>query len=203
VADALSEAIPELYEEPEQPAVLVLTSVPGAEVAIDGVLVGTPEDGTLRQSDVSPGRHQIRVTAPGRLPWSRVAEFAPGAELHLEAQLLPRVRRTEAINPLVWFGAGVAVGALAGAIALGVSSQATFELTREARLNGDVTRAEVVGFFDAREREAIAADVLFGVAGAAAIVGVVALFFPVVGEEPTEGVSLLPVPSGLVLQGGF
>lgn len=203
VADALSDAVPDLYPVIERPATLVLRTVPGAEVAVDGVVIGAAIEGTLRLPEVPPGQHHLRVSAPGRIRWARVVRFAPGAELHLEAHLRPLVRRTEAVHPLVWIGGGIAAAAMGGAIALGVLSQERLELSREARWTGEVTRAEAVGFFDTREREAIAADILFSVAGAAAIVGAVALFFPTVTVEAEDELGVIPVPGGLVLQGGF
>jgi hypothetical protein len=202
VADALAESLPALHEPPRAPATLVLATVSGAEVALDGALVGTAADGRLRLEGVAPGAHQVRVTAPGRGAWRRVVRLAPGAEVHLEAHLPWRARPRETVNPLVWIGGGVALGALAGALALGVASQASLEPSRQGRLEGEVTRAEVVGFYDAREREAVAANALFGLAGAAAIAGAVALFFPLV-DERADDLSLIPVPGGLVLRGGF
>ncbi|HJL15414.1 MAG TPA: PEGA domain-containing protein, partial [Sandaracinaceae bacterium LLY-WYZ-13_1] len=205
VADALSAAVPELYEPPEQPAALVLSSVPGAEVSLDGVVVGVVDRAPLRHEGIAPGEHTVDVARAGRRPWRRRVRFAPGAELHLDAPLSATgVERRESIHPLVWVGAGLSAGALAAGIALGVASQETFDPSREARLNGDVTRAEVLGFYDARTREAVAADILFGVAGAAALAAVVSLFFPVVELAPDdEGVALAPGPGGLALQGRF
>ncbi|MEC7518717.1 MAG: PEGA domain-containing protein [Myxococcota bacterium] len=184
VADALGAATAELYVPPVRPGALVVSGAPrGAEVTLDGVLLGHLGAEPLRRGDLEPGAHELRVEAPGHEPWSRTVEVTAGAELHLEPRLTeiaaPRARVEESIHPAVWVLGGVAAGSLAAAVALGVSSQTGFDpLEAEARQGGAVTRAEALEFYAAREREAIAADVLFAVAGAAAIAGVVALFFP-------------------------
>ena len=67
--------------------------------------------------------------------------------------------------------------------------------------SGAVTRAELVSFYDARRDEAIAANVLFGLAGALAISAAVTLAFPV--RERAGYVALVPSPSGLALRGTF
>ena len=108
----------------------------------------------------------------------------------------------ESVHPLVWIGGGVAVASLAAAITLGVLSQQQLDVTDTQRANGDVLRADLVAFYDARGREAIAADVLFGLAGGAAITAVVSLFFPE-RRRAARAVALLPAPNGLLLEGSF
>ncbi|RZO47854.1 MAG: PEGA domain-containing protein [Sandaracinaceae bacterium] len=205
VADALGAAVPELYEPPRSPGVLVFAGAPaGAEVTLDGVLVGRLSSEPLRREDVEPGRHEIRVEAPGHAPWSRVIQLSSGAEVHLEPTLAalsaPVERVEESIHPLFFVGAGVSAAALGVAIALGVSSQDGFDpLGADARQEGEVSRAEAVAFYEARGREATGANVLFVVAGLAAITGVVALFFPVrvVLTDGEAGASLQLAPGGL------
>ena len=91
---------------------------------------------------------------------------------------------------------------LAAAITLGVLSQQQLDVTDTQRANGDVLRADLVAFYDARGREAIAADVLFGLAGGAAITAVVSLFFPE-RRRAARAVALVPAPNGLLLEGSF
>lgn len=193
VADALSAAIPELYASPEPGArtvaedagddgapspagtLLLSTDVPEAEVLVDGALVGVTRRGAL-QHRLAAGSAVVEVHAPGHRPWTRSVRVAPGEELALAVNLVPQW--TQSVQPWVWIGGGATLALLAAAIPLGVASQATFELTAAQRRSGEVTRDAALAFYDARHGEAIAADVLFAVAGALAISAVIALFFP-------------------------
>lgn len=65
----------------------------------------------------------------------------------------------------------------------------------------EVTRAELLAFYAAREREAITADVLFGIAGVAAIASVVSFFFSV--NRDGSSMSLRPTLGGVVVGGRF
>ncbi len=213
VADALNAAIPELYAppapaEPEVPpapaapelgALHLATPVDGAEIAIDGGLVGRTRAGGLRH-ELPPGPVSVRVAARGYHVWTRSVRVLAGRELRLEVDLEDAF--DEQIHPVVWIGGGVAIASLGAAIALGILSQESFDVTDAQRASGDVRRADLVAFYDARMREAIAADVLFGVAGGAAIAAVVALFFPE-RSRATRAVSLRPAPSGLGIEGTF
>lgn len=200
VADALSAAVPELYRAPVRTATLVIAcDVTGAEVSLDGAVLGAVH-GELREEGVEPGRREVRVSAPGHRTWRREVRFAEGAEVHLEARLAPSV--VEEISPFAWIAGGLSLAALGPAIALGVSSQAQLEPTPEERGSMAVTRAELLGFYETREREAIAADVLFAIGGAAAVASLIAFLVPerrVVEEE----VSLRPALGGVSLGGRF
>lgn len=207
VADALSASVDELYAPPEPPAAepvpappppatLVVHSRPGAEVSIDGALIGVIGTRPLTHEGLSAGDHEVVVRASGTHPYTRVVRLRAGAELALEVPLDDAVRET--IHPLVWIGGGVAVAALGAGIAFGAHSQTQLELTHDQRIGGSVTRAEAVEHYAAREREAITADVLFGVAAAAAAVGVVFLFFP---ERTPLEVSI--GPGGASVRGRF
>ncbi len=200
VADALAAAVPELYTAPVRTATLVIAcDVPGAEVSLDGVVLGRVE-GELREEGIEAGEREVRVRAEGRRPWRRTVRFAPGAEVHLEARLVPAV--TESISPLAWILGATAIAAFVPAIALGASSQDQLAASYEQRRAMELTRAGLLGFYAAREREAIAADVLFAIAGAAAIASFV--FFLVPERHADDGsVALRASPGGLVLAGRF
>jgi hypothetical protein len=203
VADALSEALPTLYEEPEAPVrtgTLVLESPVRAEASIDGVSIGTV-DGTLRHEGLAPGTHEVRVEAPDHEPWVRTVEVGAGAEVHLTAVMLA-IESGTPVHPAVWAGIGIGVAALAVAIPLGLSSQAHADLSDEARRTMEITRADAVAFYEEREAEAIAADVLFAVAGVALAVGGAALFLPVFHAiDPPPRVRL--GPGSIALEGSF
>lgn len=212
VADAVNAAIPELYEarpsaplDPPlpaapDPATLVLaTSVVGAEVLLDGVLVGHTVHGGGLRHEAAPGAVEVSVRAPGYRSWRRRVRLREGRELRVEVGLQEDV--VESMQPWLFIGAGLAIVTAAAGIAFGISSQEVLSFTEEQLASGAVTRAEMVAYYDARRDEAIAANVLFGVAGALAISAAVMLVFPV--RERVGGVALVPSPGGLELRGAF
>ncbi len=190
VADALHAAVEEVYAPPPEPppveppppaappsGVLSLAApADGAEVFLDGAVLGAIEGGRLERAGIEPGSHEVEVVAAGYALWARTVRVDPGATLHLDARL--REAFDEHVHPLVWIAGAVAAASLATAIPLGVSSQETLALPLEARRQGTPRRAEALAFYEAREREAIAADVLYVLGGAAAVAAAVALFFP-------------------------
>lgn len=189
LADALSAAVPDLYAPPPTPpeplpppppsSTLSVAGPPGAAVRVDGQLAGTIGAAPLRVEGLSPGEHSVETALPNG-PWLRRVTLRAGDVLRLEPPPPPTL--SDSVNPLVFVAGGVAVAAFGAGLGLGVHSQETLSLTFEQRMDGSVTRADAQRFYAAREREAIVADVLFGLAGAAAIAAVVALFFP----EQTE-----------------
>jgi hypothetical protein len=197
VADAVQSAIPEIYERVSRPGrILVSANVDGAEVVIDDVLIGVYRGDDVTLSNVTPGRHQLVVSAAGYFDWTRVVNVAEGATMQIEADLeAPTPRRDGGgISPLLWIGLGT--GVVAGGLAtyFGVSSQAS----REPGLS----QAESVAFVEARQTEAIVASICIGVAIAGAAVAILGLFLSDFdGEEssPVEaGAAPLPGGGGLL-----
>lgn len=215
VADALAAAIPQLYEPampdpppdppepldppPPDPGTLVLTTrVVGAEVFVDRMLVGHITAEGLRH-EAPAGALAVRVTASGYHPWSRTVRLRAGRELHIVVGL--EEHYDEAVNPWFWIGGGLAIAGIAVAIPIGVSSKDTLDFTESQLATGEVTRAEVVAFYDARRDEALAANLLFGLTGALAISAAATLFFP--WRSRVDGVALVPAPGGLGVGGAF
>jgi hypothetical protein len=199
---ALADATAELYVETVRPGRIVVHASVAGTLTLDGDELGQTEPGTpFRRDLVPPGTHELILRAPGHAPWVRTVEVEEGASLVLDAVPVP-VESTFEVPPLTWALGGAAVLALGGAIAIGASSQ--------AGLPPDLTMREVFEFFDAREREAYTADILFGVGGALAIGAAVPLVFAAVGGEPAAAVSLVPTFSpgpaprvGLTVGGSF
>lgn len=212
VADALHGAIPELYAPPPEPeppvppappepspgVLVVQTPVAGAEVTVDDALVGLTASGGLTH-ELPPGEHALELAASGYHRWSRTVAIRAGAETRLDVRL--EEAWVQNVHPWVIVGASIAGLALGVGIGLGVASQEGLELDADQMATGEITRAEVVAFYDARRAEAIAANVLFGLAGAAAASAVLFLFFP--ERARVEGVAVLPTPGGLTLRGAF
>ena len=125
----------------------------------------------------------------------------PGASILLDATLvaLGGASGSWEPSPLIFVGAAVAVASLAAAIGLGVSSQSAPDPALSMRQT-------ITSFYPARESEALAANILFGVAGAGAIVGVIGV--AISGESQPQGeasatLRVIPVGPGLVLEGSF
>ena len=177
VLEALEESFPELYARRIHPGRLVVRStVAGATVELDGVSIGIFDGTPVRRETVEPGHHVIRVRAAGHRELVREIDVEEAATVVLEAPLERAGEWTP--SPLLWAGGGLGVLALAGAIGFGVSSQAGPDPSL-------TMRETITGFYPAREAEAIAADVLFGVAAAGAILGGVGLALS--GEAPSPG----------------
>ncbi len=192
---ALEESFPELYAVRVTPGRLVVrASQTGAEVELDGAVIGRYEGTPLRRETVEPGTHVLRVRAPGHREFVREVDVEEGATFVIEAALEPIGAWTP--SPLVYVGAGVTVGALAGAIGLALSSQGQPG-------EGLTMRDTIDGFYPARETEALMANVLFGIAGAGAILGVIGIVLSGEQEqdeaEPAVRAWIAPAPGGAMV----
>jgi hypothetical protein len=197
VADAVQDAIPELYERVSQPGTLqVSANVEGAEVVVDGVLIGVYRGEPVQLTDVAPGRHELGVSAAGYFDWTRVVNVAEGATMQIEAALespTAQPRDEGGISPLLWIGLGV--GVVAGGLAtyFGIASQAE----RDPGLN----RSEAVDFVNARQTEATVANISIGVAIAGAGVAIIGFFLSDFGggDEAPVSAGIAPLPDGAAL----
>lgn len=193
LADAVIAAVPQLYVVVRRPATLSISAtVTGAEVLIDGILVGTYTTEPVRQEDIPPGRHEVTVRARGYHDYHRVANVREGTQLEIDAD--PEPIRSRGISPLVWIGGGVAIGA-AGA-------GAVFAVLARRSPPAGASRAEVAEFFDARDTESLIANIAFAVAGAGALTAIIGI--PLSGGASTDGAPsararVSPTPGGLEL----
>jgi hypothetical protein len=158
VAGELQDALPALYAVVRRPAtILVSSNVEGAEVAIDGLVIGSYQgDAPVRLEGVAAGQHEVRVRAPGHRSYVRAVHVASGATLQLEAEL-----GSPGASPLVWIGAGLVVAGGGSAAAFGVLSQAS--------TGAGSTRQEAIDAYAQRDTEALLANLGFAVLGAGAI----------------------------------
>ena len=165
VAAAVLDALPDVYAPTVHPArVRIAVNVP-ATLYIDDVEVGRYLDEPLG-FEVEPGPHELRAEphSDEYRPWSRRVEARAGADLLVEASLdrvvierpIPPIPDPPSgISSLVWVGTGVGIVGGVGALAFGVRSQ--------RRIGGEPNRAEAVAFVDERERDALLANLGFGV----------------------------------------
>ena len=160
---AVQEGSDELFRPRVEPGKIQVDTEPaGARVSIDNAYLGvTP----LISGTLLAGKHNVRVEANERFPWTSKVEVRPGQELQikLKPDNLP-VRRTW--PPTVAYGtAGLAVAAAAAGGFLGVLSQLQ---------PAGATRADAQEDFDQKRRFALAANVSFG---ASAVLAAVSLFY--------------------------
>jgi len=159
----VQEGTDELFKPRVEPGKIQVDTEPqGARVSIDNAYLGiTP----LISGTLLAGKHNVRVEADERFPWTSKVEVRPGQELQikLKPDNLP-VRRSW--PPTVAYGtAGLAVASFAAGGFLGVLSQ--------LQPTGS-TRAEAQQDFDQKRRFALAANVSFG---AGALLSLVSLFY--------------------------
>lgn len=192
VVRALPESIDDLYVEAIEPGRLVVrTSVPNAEVSLDGLVIGTAGDGPLRRDLVPPGTHVVVVIAAGFARYERTIDVEAGTTFALEADLQRATPRGIDVPWPTWVFGAVAIGSLAGAIAAGLSSQS---------VPPPLTMRETDAYYASRESEAIAADVLYAVSLAAAIAATIpAILAATAGEPAPVSVSLVVSPDVLLV----
>ena len=172
--EALRAAVPQLFEVPPEVGGLTIScDLEGASVRLDGEPVGrTPLD----QLEVAAGSHQLEVTAEGYRPWSTTIEIEAGESTQLVVDLAPIDGEEEGsvdgwVAVSAWALIGVGTGSLVAAIVVGVLSQAGLPEAPET------TRQEALDILSVQEREALAANVLFGVGGAMAVGGALIAIF--------------------------
>lgn len=191
----------------------VRVSERGATVTLDGKSLGaTPLAGTQR---VLQGPHAIVVQKPGFVRWASTVTVGAGAEVPVEAELIPIQVISERARSRLWswgFAAsGVAVLAAGGGIAFGSMASRSYDDYKAA-----TTRTAAGDAKDDTKFRSLLANVSWGIAGGAAA-GAGFLLFSAVREDAraagdaakaAEGgkiAGIAPIPGGatLVLGGTF
>ena len=156
---AVQDAASELFRPRVEPGKIQVASDPaGARVAIDNAYLGiTP----LISPTLVAGKHDVRVEATDRFPWTSRVDVRPGEELQIKLtpDNLPRRRRWPANTAYV--STGLAAIALAAGTFLGVISQ--------LQPNGDSRQAAMQDLEQKRDF-ARAANISFIVSGTMAAV---------------------------------
>jgi hypothetical protein len=198
VVRALPQSIEDLYVVAIQPGRLVVrASVVDAEVSLDGVVIGTTDEGPVRRDLVEPGPHVVVVLAAGYTRYERTIDVEAGTTFALDAELHLAPTRGFDVPWETWVFGATAFGALAGAIAAGVSSQSSAP--------DGLTMREQDAYYASRWVEAIAADVLYGVAIAATAGAVIPAVLSATSGAPPVTASAFITPTGgtLTLRGAF
>jgi len=160
---AVQEGTDELFRARVEPGKIQIASEPpGARVSIDNAYLGvTP----LISGTLLSGKHNVRVEADGRFPWTSKVEVMPGQELQIKltSDNLPQRKRWPTVAAAG--STALAVAALAAGGFLGALSQ--------LQPTGN-TRAEAQQDESQKRDFARAANVSFG---AGALLGIVSLYF--------------------------
>lgn len=131
-----------------RPATLTVTTAPGADVSVDGRLVGvTPLAAPLR---VEPGRHLIAVSKNGHRPYVEELELGNGEQ----RELSPAMEQTpQRIASHVLLGAGIA-----GIAAGGACATVAFLKDRDAQAIQDQRKTGNISFQDVDEYDRLRSE---------------------------------------------
>ena len=189
-------------------------NVAGAAVTLDGKGLGaSPLAGAQR---VLEGPHAVVIQKPGYVRWSSTVSVTPGAEVPVEADLVPIQLISERARSRLWAWAftasGVAVASAAGGLTFGKLAEDAYADYEAATTRGAAQQAR-----DETRMRATLANVSWGIAGASAAAATW-LFISALREDARAAreagvaaqgpsASLVPVPlpggAGVVVAGGF
>ena len=173
------------------PAELVLTTTPpGAKVNVSGVDLRAPTPVTLR---LAPGRHLVRVTLEGYEPQQIELNVTPGSKLTPTLTLAPAARPNVSgaaaipalpAAPLDAAPASAPRSKVPGIVTLGIAGASAIVGTifgiKALSDKGDFEDAPTTSKADDVERNALIADMAFGVTLTLGITGIVLL----VADDP-------------------
>lgn len=158
-------------------------------LSIDGegpleIAAGQPLERAL-----SPGFYRLHGQMEGGAEVSETIEILPGGAFEWRPEWVASASGDE-LPVLSIVGGTVAVIAAAVAIGLAIASS--------SEPPGSLTMREVIDvYFPAREREALASNILFGVAGAGLIAAAIGLVLPSSSSQGSAGAVGMPLRQGL------
>lgn len=176
---AASEAATTRPATEQKPGTLRLVAVPSrALVSVDGMVVALDEEGQIR---LEPGERRVSVSQSGIEPWSRVVTIKTGQT----TAVVPELRLTDQARSQrrwAWISVGAALALGLSGAAVGLAENRTFEEIRDYdRSSG--SRSDLDAMERSRQHQALAANILYGLASAA--FGAAVVLF-VVTPERTE-----------------
>ncbi|MCK6549985.1 PEGA domain-containing protein [Myxococcota bacterium] len=197
----------------EIPALLTIDAPEGADIALDGRIVGTAP--LIAPIEVASGRHLLVVLQRGSYGFSRELTLARGEERVVEVELATTTQRSVSWWFLGGGGALVTAGAVAGVLAL--SAEGDAQAINERRLSRQgLTAEDLATYRDSIERRDSLAPAAYGLLGAGAASAITGLLLylvdtPRVDIERTPGTSIraslgpamLPDGVGAALSGSF
>ena len=147
----------------------------GVTVSVDNVSVFPDDDGVVRYA---PGSCIVRVAKPGLTTWERQVSIRSKQTTIVfpSLQLTPQSRR---LRRWAWVSLAAAAVLGAGGAAVGLVENRSFARTTSSDRSG--SRQELDALENRRQGQALASNVLLGVAAAAAGIGII-LFAVTPGE---------------------
>lgn len=159
----------------EKPARLVVEADEGAEISVDGRLVGTTP--LPKAIELPAGRYFVAVTRRGRKPFSTEVDLARDTEKKITAGMPTTSQRDLSVVLMAAGGAGVLGGGVLGVLALDAQSRAQDIQEEAARGNAPAGRPdEYAEALTERGDLRSAAGIAFGVGAVVGAAGVL-LFF--------------------------
>lgn len=193
----------------------ITATVPYVEILIDGQPRGTVP---LELRDLSPGSYRVEARLSGHPTWSDTVEVEPGKTARIEIEMHAARSRIpprtgagflDSIQLRTWLVAGIGAGCLVAGIGFGAHMRA--QQNELDSLEGD-TFAEIARMEELKgsgERDALAANILFGIGSAALVASAVLAYLDYrrgrsgLGGEREGAAALRPGPRGASLTISF
>ncbi len=170
---------------------LTVESDTAAQIYVDGLVRG---HGTRVEVPMAEGTHEVRVVAPGRVPYVAQREFAIGERptLRVRLTLAPQSGGLDPVRGI--FGVAAAVGVVASAIATVWAWQ----------LRQDYDANMSASLYSRLQEAALGSDIGWGITAALGVTAIILALVDDSGtEEPSEGafeVSATPTEGGAYAQ---
>lgn len=160
----------------EKPALLEVRAPAGAEITIDGRIVGVAPLTTPVAS--THGRHFVAVMKNGSLAWTKEVDLQRGETQKLEPQLTTSAQRTASYVVLGFAAGAIVTGGVFTVMAIGKQNDAQAVLDEKAA--GNITPSRLADYDDARaarDRWKTGAMIGYGVGAALATTGILLFVF--------------------------
>jgi hypothetical protein len=182
----------------------VKVNVKGAEVSLDGKSLG--QSPVAAPQRVIEGPHAVVVQKPGYVRWSGSVAVAAGAEVPVQADLVPIQVVSERARSRLWSWAfvstGVAVLGTAGGATFGALADRSYRDYQAA-----TTRSLASRYHDETRTRSLYANVSWGVAGASAVAATTLFVFALredarAARESGEALQRAAAPALVPVEGG-
>lgn len=179
--EAAKKLLSSLQAKPAKPQVAwgrlnITASVSPVEISIDGQPRGAAP---LRLENLATGTYRIEARCPGYAIWHDQVEVKANVLTRLMINMVPsdqtheRKGFIESIRLPAWIASGVGLACLATGIAFGAHMQSQQNSLDDTRGITIKEIQEMESFKETGERDALAANILFGIGGAALLTSVI------------------------------
>jgi hypothetical protein len=184
--------------------VRVKVNVKGAEVTLDGKSLG--QSPIAASQRVLEGPHAIVVQKPGFIRWSGSVAVAAGAEVPVQADLVPiqvvSERARSRLWSWAWTSTGVFVLGTAGGVTFGRMAESSYDSYKSA-----TTRSLATKYHDDTRNRSLYANVSWGIAGASAVAATSLFVFALredarAARESGEALQHAAAPAVIPVAGG-